>query len=239
MLGACSDSNEIEDPGPEPEPAPRPNPALGPKPVLWNLGVDFDAAFTLDGVGNQHLKIYEFGYEVLDSETGEIKPLPHFSYQLTRTTEVISPMKGYVARVRLEYEYIFFNTDTVGDFSIHLKPLGDTTSWLVEFDHLTNLAVAVGDVVDVGDLLGYPTLGGFEFMVNGPEAHVCPWAVFAPEVLEGTQNKLAKFLVAWDSAKWALPMGSFYHPEDTRYPYTPNPSMGSDVPGCLLSEIPN
>lgn len=231
LINACSDKNQDEDPGPDP--------ALGPKPVLWNLGVNFDESFTLEGVGKQHLKFFEFGWETLDSQSGELKALPHFTYVMTRTTEVISPMKGYVAHVHMGFESISFDgNDTVRDFTIHLKPSGDTTSWQVEFDHITKLTVVKGDEVDIGDLLGYPTLGGFELMVNGPHAHVCPWQVFAPEVIEETQKKLAKFLVAWDSAKWALPEDNYYHPENPIYPYWTNPTMGWEVPGCLLSEVP-
>jgi hypothetical protein len=74
-------------------------------------------------------------------------------------------------------------------------------------------------------------------MVNGPHAHVCPWQVFAPEVLEETQRKLAKFLVAWDSAKWALPKDNSFHPENDKGFYRTNPSIDMEVPGCLLSEI--
>jgi hypothetical protein len=229
LLSACS-GKEDENPGPDP--------ALGPKPVLWNLGVDFDAAFTLEGIGQFHLKFYEFGWEVVNGQTGEVKVLPHFSYQMFNTTEVISPMVGYVSSVNMRAEYISTDgKDTLRDYGIHLKPHGDTTLWLVEVDHLTNLAVARGDDVDIGDLLGNPTGSTFELMVIGPHAFVCPWQVFAPEVLEETQRKLAKFLVAWDSAKWALPKTNIYHPENDKGFYRTNPSIEMEVPGCLLSEI--
>ena len=64
LLSACSDNNQDGYSGPDP--------ALGPKPVLWNLGVDFDATFTPPGIGKQHLKFFEFGWETEDSQTGEI-----------------------------------------------------------------------------------------------------------------------------------------------------------------------
>ena len=56
VIGGCSNSSELS--GTEPDPA------LGPEPVLWNLGVDFDAAFDLGGVGTIIYKFLEFGFEV-------------------------------------------------------------------------------------------------------------------------------------------------------------------------------
>ena len=42
VLGGCSESNTPSEPDPDP--------ALGPEPVLWNLAVDFDAAFDVSDV---------------------------------------------------------------------------------------------------------------------------------------------------------------------------------------------
>ncbi len=226
VLGGCSDPSAPSDT--------EPDPALGPEPVLWNLGVDFDAAFNLDDVETITWKFLEFGFEVSDG-LGGFKSLPHFTYVLDGSIEVISPMEGVVDAVHLQNELI-------QDFAIWLKPRGGPTLWLVELDHVTQLAVAEGDEVDVGDLLGYPggggTLGGFELMVNSPHAHVCPFQVFAPEVADETQAKLAEFMAAWDAAKWALPEDHMHHPDHPSGWYTPYDSVEMVVPGCRGWEVP-
>lgn len=211
-----------------------PDPALGPEPVLWNLSVDFDAAFNLDDVETITYKFLEFGFEASDG-LGGFKSLPHFTYVLDRSIEVISPMEGVVASVHLQNEQF-------QDYAIWLKPRGAPTLWLVELDHLTQLAVAEGDEVDVGDLLGYPggggTLGVLELMVNAPQAHVCPWQVFASGVVAETQAKVVDFMAAWDSAKWALPADHMHHPDHPSGWYTPYDSIEMVAPGCRSWEIP-
>lgn len=87
LFGGCSNNEEEKPINQEPDPG------LGPKPVLWNLGVDFDSAFTLERVGSLELKFLEFGFEVIGFDN-ETKALPHFTYIRDRTTEIISPMKG-------------------------------------------------------------------------------------------------------------------------------------------------
>jgi hypothetical protein len=227
VLGGCSDSSAPSDT--------EPDPALGPEPVFWNLGVDFDAAFNLDDVETIVYKFVEFGYEVRD-QFGEPKSLPHFTYSLDRSIEVISPMEGVVYKVNLLEEI-------TQDFSIWLKPHGGPTLWLVELDHVTQVAVAEGDEVGVGDLLGYPgggghTLGLVEVMVNAPLAHVCPFQVFAPEAAAETQAKLAEFMAEWDAAKWALPEDHMHHPNHPSGWYTPYDSVEMVVPGCRSWEVP-
>lgn len=108
--------------------------------------MDFDTAFNLDNVETLTYKFLDFGFEVRD-QFGETKSLPHFTYTLDRSIEVISPMEGVVDAVHLREEL-------TQDFSIWLKPRGAPTLWLVELDHLTRLAVAEGDEVEIGDLLG-------------------------------------------------------------------------------------
>ena len=229
VLSGCSDSNSPSGPSGSDD-TNGGDPDLGPVPVLWNMGVDIDEAFTVEGVDERPLKFFEFGFELLDGTTGEMKRLPHFTYVLSSAHEMFSPMRGVVTDVHLQSE-------EHQDYAIWLKPRGAPTSWLVELDHITNLAVSVGDEVEVGDLLGYAT-GGIELMVNGPDAHVCPWQGFAPEVRAEYQAKVQAFIEAWDEAKWALPEDNLYHPEHYAQYYTPNPSLGTDLAGCLVQEIP-
>ncbi len=129
VLGGCSDHSAPSDT--------EPDPALGPEPVIWNLGVDFDAAFNLDDVETITYKFLEFGFEVRD-QFGVPKSLPHFTYVLDRSIKVISPIEGVVASVYLQEEL-------TQDFAIWLKPRGGPTLWLVELDHVTQLAVAEGE----------------------------------------------------------------------------------------------
>jgi len=222
VIGGCSNSSAPS--GTEPDPA------LGPEPVLWNLGVDFDAAFDLGGVGTIIYKFLEFGFEVND-QFGQPTSLPHFAYVFDRQIEVISPMEGVVASVRLQEEL-------TQDFVIWLKPRGGPTLWLVEIDHVTGVAVAEGDEVGVGDFLGYPAQGAVEVMVNGPQAHVCPFEVFAPGAAAAMQAKLAQFMAAWDAAKWALPPDHEHHPNHPSSRYTPYDSVAMVVPGCRIREAP-
>ncbi len=226
VFGACSDSNESSDT--------QPDPVNGPKPVLWNFGVDFDRAFNLDDVETITYKFMEFGFEVLDSNWNP-KPLPHFTYVLDPSIEVISPMEGVVEVVHLQDE-------STQDFAIRLMPRGDPTLWRVEFDHVTQVAVAVGDEVDIGDHLGYPSVfgthGSFEFMVNGPDAYVCPFQVFDPAVAVELQAKLVAFMAAWDAAKWALPEDHNQYPGNPSGWYTPYDSVEMVTPGCRSWQIP-
>jgi len=229
VLSGCSDSNTPSGPSGSDDPDTNGgDPALGPAPVLWNMGVDADDAFTLDDVETLPLMFYEFGFEILDAASGEMKALPHFTYSFTKLTEVISPMQGVVTDVHLQNEEF-------QDYAIWLKPRGAPTLWLVELDHVTNLTVTEGDEIEVGDLLGY---GRFvELMINGPESHVCPWQVFAPEVRAVYQAKVEAFIEAWDAAKWALPEDHLQHPEYIGQYYTPNQSLGTGLAGCLVQEI--
>jgi hypothetical protein len=222
VIGSCSSSSAPS--GTEPDPA------LGPEPVLWNFGVDFDAAFDLGGVGTIIYKFLEFGF-VVNDQSGQPKSLPHFTYVFDRQIEVISPIEGVVASVRLQEEL-------TQDFVIWLKPRGGPTLWLVELDHVTGVAVAEGDEVSVGDFLGYPAQGAVEVMVNGPNAHVCPWQVFDPAAAAALQAKLVQFMAAWDAAKWALPPDHEHHPNHPSSRYTPYDSVEMVVPGCRSWEVP-
>ncbi len=225
VVGGCSNPSDSDEP--------EPDPALGPKPVLRNLGVNFDVAFTVEGFGKTHYKFLDFGFEVRDFQ-GELKALPHFTYTLDRSIEIISPMKGYVLSIDLQ--------ELSDDYSIWLKPHGDPTVWLVEFDHVTQLKVSKGDDVEVGDILGYPggrgTLGTVELMVNGPDAHVCPFEVFSPDAATEMQGKLAVFMAAWDAAKWTLPENNIYHPNFPNTQFVPYADIDMVVPGCRVLKIP-
>ncbi len=172
----------------------------------------------------------------LPSSPGNSRCDSLFTYSLDRSIEFIWPMEGVVNGVHLQNELF-------QDFFITLKPRGGPTLWLVELDHVTQVAVAEGDEVEVGDLLGYPgggghTLGVVEVMVNAPHGHVCPFQVFAPEAAAATQAKLVEFMAAWDAAKWALPEDHLDHPNHPSGGYIPYELSEMVVPGCRSWEIP-
>ena len=143
-------------------------------------------------------------------------------------------MEGVVEAVHLQDE-------PSQDYAITLMPRGGPTLWRVELDHVTQVKVAAGDNVNTGDLLGYSGGGGtygiLELMVNGPDAHVCPFQVFAPGVVAETQAKLAEFLAAWDAAKWALPEDHDQFPDNPSGWYTPYANVEMVTPGCRNWQI--
>ena len=82
------------------------------------------------------------------------------------------------------------------------------------------------------------TLGAVELQVNAPQAHVCPFTVFAPGVAAEMQTRLAEFMAAWDAAKWALPEDHLQHPDHPSGYYTPYEGREMVVPGCRSWEVP-
>jgi len=62
-------------------------------------------------------------------------------------SEVISPIKGIVEAVHLQEEL-------TQDFAIWLKPLGGPTLWLVELDHVTQVAVGRSPIQNNESLAG-------------------------------------------------------------------------------------
>ena len=109
--------------------------------------MNFDSAFNLDNVETINLKFLAFGFEASDG-LGGFKSLPHFTYVLDCSIEIISPIEGIVASVHLQNEI-------TEDYAIWLKPHGGPTLWLVEIDHITKLTVEEGDAMFVSDKLPY------------------------------------------------------------------------------------
>ena len=223
-VSACSGDSPADPPPPPPDPA------LGPVPELFNLGVPTEALFDLSLVTYRSRTFFEFGFEAVSFD-GSRKALPHFSYAVDTSTEIVSPMDGYVAAVHLQ-------DAERGDYALWLKPHGDTTLWLVEVDHVGDVAVATGQSVTVGERLGRASLGGVELQVNGPEAHMCPWSIFAPSVVDGFVTRIEELAVVWDSAKWALPEDHPSHPSYPEAHFRPFDIDAMAMPGCRTMTVP-
>ena len=132
-------------------------------PVLKNLGVNFDRwdpvtnragdFLFMQGTFDEHILV-PFGY-LVENENGA-KRLPEITYILPVGTPVVSPIDGIV-----------FNINVIGwsqDYAVHLKTSRDE-EWMVSFEHLINLNVAMGDRINAGQIIGEaaPWNGGTGF----------------------------------------------------------------------------
>jgi len=196
-------------------------------PVLKNLGVNFDRwdpvtnragdFLFMQGTFDEHILV-PFGY-LVENENGA-KRLPEITYILPVGTPVVSPIDGIV-----------FNINVIGwsqDYAVHLKTSRDE-EWMVSFEHLINLNVAMGDRINAGQIIGEaaPWNGGTGFAElvvwkGGREIlKRCPFDALEESIKPVYAEKISNLVSDWEKFK-----GKNIYQEEK---WT--------LPGCLLLEI--
>ena len=179
------------------------NHTTGRQPILKNLIINFAPYDTQTGKAGDFIfaasrnKVFdEFGATV-PGENGETKVLPTFEYKVDPHTQIFSPMDGIVSQI--DYQ------ETTQDFSIVLVPeIG--SDWLVNIDHVTDVAIAVGDQVTAGQPIGKPggwdaTFGRTELMVVQDHTYICPFSVFDTELKNAYEAKVTQLMDDWEAFK--------------------------------------
>lgn len=154
----------------------------------------------------------EFGFVIpaTATSTGNEKANPQPTYLAPMGTKVRSAVDGVVDRIA-----DLWSTATLGDVSVMVKPdgLAGRCYVVVEFEHVTNPTVRVGDRVAAGQVIaevgplnsqGSRGLGLVEFGIltgagDGRPLHVCPYAYFDPAVRTSQIEALGRFLADWES----------------------------------------
>ncbi len=154
----------------------------------------------------------EFGFVIPAATTssGNDKANPQPTYLAPMGTKVRSAVDGVVDRIA-----DLWSTATLGDVSVMVKPdgLAGRCYVVVEFEHVVNPTVRVGDRVTAGQAIaevgplnsqGSRGLGLVEFGIltgagDGRPLHVCPYAYFDPAVRAAQIEILGRFLADWES----------------------------------------
>jgi hypothetical protein len=159
----------------------------------------------------------EFG-AVVNSSEGGTKELPTFEYLLDPEAEVFAIAEGTVTR-------LVYQEDT-GDYEFSVRS-NDDSKFTVEYDHVTNITVAEGDVVQPGDILGNPgtwssSLGRFEIMISNSGSFHCPFKFFDDGLLEQYQAHISQLMEDWET----------YRDDSSIYDETEHV-----FPGCRMYEM--
>ncbi|HKV99891.1 MAG TPA: M23 family metallopeptidase [Vicinamibacterales bacterium] len=172
--------------------------------VLKNLGVAieaYDAGTSL--AGGVFLQPWvpkafgEFGQPTND-QNGNRKSLPTFDFVIPDNVAIVSAITGVVTKV--------FNQGG-GDYEILIAPNKNST-WFVSFDHVSNVQVAEGQSVSVGQVVAfgvpYPDnfiwagkhLAFFEFMVANQQTGQasCPIDMLDASLKDAYRAKIARLM---------------------------------------------
>jgi hypothetical protein len=172
-------------------------------PVLRNLVVAFAAYNAVTGKAGDFIfnaaqgKVFdEFGAVVPDFD-GNPTTLPTFEYKVDPDAQVVSPIDGIVSQVDYQEE--------TEDFSIILLPEAGS-EWMVNIDHVKNVAIAVGELVTAGQTVGIPgtwdeTYGRVELMVVKGSTYYCPFDVFDASLKDEYENKVTQLMNDWEAFK--------------------------------------
>ena len=173
--------------------------------VIENLGVKFgawDKESNLAGdfyFTDDFQKVFsEFGAQVLDPDWN-IKELPTVDYIIRSHAYIFSLSEGEVVGIVYQEES--------SDYEFSIQSLNDP-SYIIFYDHLINLKIALGDQVQPGDTLGnprplYSEIGSVEIMINNLDTKrsYCPFCFFAEDKLEDYKQKVFQLIKDWEEFK--------------------------------------
>jgi hypothetical protein len=183
---------------PEPQEDPFTIENLGVSFGAWdkqtNQAGDFDFSSAL-----QFTKIFsEFGAQTKDPQ-GQIKELPTMDFIIRSDAFIVAIAEGEVTRMVYQ--------EGSADYEFSIQSLNDP-SYVVVYDHLVNLKIQTGDLVQPGDHLGNPRpwtseIGGLEIMVNNLETKlsVCPLCYMNEETLEINVRNISQLMNDWEEFK--------------------------------------
>lgn len=167
-------------------------------PVIKNLGINFESAFVF--LQSENKLFLEYGAEVASSEGGT-KILPTFEYRTAAGADVFAISDGIVRSVTYQ--------DRTSDYQIHILPR-ENSKWTIEYDHINNPKVLVGNRVGAGDIIGKVgnlggSLGRTEIMLweSSPSRPVtyCPLKYFDQQLLLEYKQKILKHIKDWEDFK--------------------------------------
>ena len=193
LLGGCQKDN------------PPDGPVEYPPFIIENLGVEFgpwDSVTNYAGdflFAQDFIKIFsEFAVEVKAFD-GSFKKLPHFSYVVKVNTDVFAIAEGKVFS-------IFYQEDG-NDYEIGIRSERNP-NFEVFYDHLQNLQIDTGDLVQPGQNLGTPRSWGtthafLEIMINNTEDKYsyCPFVFFEPDKAVEYRDLVLQLINDWETFK--------------------------------------
>lgn len=188
-----SSSTATATPTATPTPTPTPTATPAPEPLLKNLAVSFapyDAqtgrAGSFDFLSLQRKPFDEFGLNGTE---------PTFTFLTAEDAEVTAVADGYVYKV--EYQ------STYSDYSILASTAKDDLTWSIDYDHIINPTVSVGDAITAGQKLGIVGthsdigIGRVEIQVFGgtgtPKSY-CPFNYFSSSLNATYKAKLQQLM---------------------------------------------
>lgn len=138
--------------------------------VLTTSPVSIGQAYntTTNLIGNVNMFI-GFG-QIIDIGLATEHISPAFEYITKIDAKVRSTSHGTVSKINYQEE--------TEDYELHVK-LQENTAYLVIYDHVKNLEVEQGSILNPGDILGVvgnwsETLGRTELQINFGNKHICP-----------------------------------------------------------------
>lgn len=225
-----------------PMPVGEPEPLAGPRPVLENLGVNFgpwnpetnmagDFLFTNDATPPGEESNPDFNRVFF-----EFPGIGGWTYYLPADTNILAVSDGVVEAV------CYQKTPYAEDYSITVVPHGtppegvvrnkvcdivrgslrEGTRWMISYDHVVDVRVRVGDVVEAGDVLGKPvknywntSLGFWE--IEGPmrnrqfrdssgkdrweQTWFCPVSFLEPSLRPKYEARVTQLMRDWETFK--------------------------------------
>lgn len=171
--------------------------------VLFNVGVelaniDYSPNAVREFASRGMKGFYNFGEKLGGKEDTRLNPNFEFS-SLKKDAPVVSAITGRVVNIKEQPDS--------KDFEVFLQPV-ENSIWTVGYDHISDVAVTVGQTVTPGTALGVSTVQGngqyrFEFQINkdenGQTTHVCPTTLLDSSVKDSIIAGLADMQNTWES----------------------------------------
>ncbi len=193
-------ASSCEDESTQPETKP-----FGKPFVIENLGITFgpwDQQTYRAGdflfVPQEQKVFLEFG-AIVQAGGGVTKELPTFEYRIHKDAYVFAIAEGNV--IFFEYQ------DATNDYAFSVRSRNDPDH-TVNYDHVTEPTVGLGDRVQPGDTLGRPgtwssPLGRFEIMINNERTGLsyCPFCCLKQGTQDSYRALVSQLMTDWERFK--------------------------------------
>ncbi len=181
------------------------------QPVLYNLGgvdltndVEFNQ-YSLDIASGKNVAVFLFG-QPLPAHPGEpVRINPNIEFGgLKEPIELVAAIDGIVTFIKDQPD-----TD---DYEVFLQT-DENSEWIIGYDHVTDLQVARGQLVSVGDVLGKAAQENngyyrYELQINRESANdttmYCPTDLLDASVQADIQADLDTFVENWNTQYHAV-----------------------------------
>lgn len=201
---------------------PSPTPKVkGSPPVLKNLGITFAAYDSISGRAGSFdfLKLQRKPFVDFGDNGSE----PTFTYLTAEDAEVTAVADGYVYKIEYQAQY--------SDYSIVASTEKNILDWSIDYDHIINPTVAIGDKITAGQKLGIVGshsdigIGRVEIQVfggDGSSASYCPFVYFDSSTVDSYKAKLQKLMDDYEAYMFNT---NIYNPND----YTSSGHVGCKI----------